>query len=748
MMNGSYKIEGHGPEIWCYDGATSRMRYNSQAITDPSPVDNVGASGSFRNSSHADVIPVSTHTNFEGLVQSSEGDSSVDLDFSDAVLKYINHILLEEDLEEKTFMFRESAALQAAEKSFYEVIGERYPAPRDYQYGSNLDKIVENPDGNLFGATDCSGFYDSGTLCPDWNSDFNCGGQDIYHDAVKRNSQSTSQSSYASSSSSGTQGPIDSPVSTLRIPDIFGDSQSAMQFMKGVEEASKFLPNGNNLVANMGYDGLLPKEGSPNLSVKVENKTGNDEVSDVLRGKKNPYHESMGLQEERSNKQSAVFAESTVSPDMFDRVLLCSGGKNDTALREALNEITRNDQQSGQSKGSNGGKSGGKKKQGKRNVVDMRTLLTLCAQAVAADDRRTANELLKQIRQHASPSGDGMQRLAHYFADGLEARMAGSGTQIYASLLNLPTSAANVLKAYHTYIATCPFRKISNFFSNKTIMKISEKATKLHIIDFGILYGFQWPCFLQRLSNRAGGPPKLRITGIDFPCPGFRPSVRVEETGKCLASYAKTFGVPFEFHAIAQKWETIKLEDLKIEKDETVAVSCLFNLKNLLDETVVVNSPRNMVLNLIRKMNPAVFVLGIKNGSYNAPFFITRFREALFYYSSIFDMLDAIIPRGIPERVLLETILFGREAKNVIACEGAERIERPETYKQWQVRNIRAGFEQLPLDAEITRMARNRVKSSYHKDFVVDEDGQWLLQGWKGRILYASSSWIPAHRNS
>ncbi|KAG6402127.1 hypothetical protein SASPL_139001 [Salvia splendens] len=748
-MSGYNKGEGHVPNIWCSDEATSRMRYNNQAMqrfADPTPVDSVRASDSFQNLSHGDVIQVSTHANFDALVQLPEGDSAVDLDFGDALLKYINHILLEEDLEEEKFMLRESAALQAAEKSFYEVIGEQYHAATDYQYGSNFDKIIENPDKNLFGVNDFTGSYDSGTLRRDLNSDSDCsGGLDIYHDTSKSNSestsqsssgssnsqstsqssyassnsQSTSQSSYASSRSSGTQCAVDSPVNTLRIPDIFGDSQSVMQFKKGVEEASKFLPKGTNIVAGLGYDGLLPKEGSANLSVKVDSKIGNDEVVDVLRGKRNPHYENMGLEEERN-----------------------------TDLREAFNEIAINEQHSGQSKGSSGGKSGGKKKKGKRNVVDMSTLLTLCARAVAADDRRTTNELLKQIRQHATPSGDGMQRLAHYFADGLEARMAGSGTQIYATLLRRPIHASKVLKSYLTYLATCPFRNIANFFANKTILNVSEKAMKLHIIDFGVLYGFQWPSFLQKLSRRPGGPPKLRITGVDFPIPGFRPSMRVEETGRRLASYAKTFGVPFEFHAIAQKWETIKLEDLKIQKDEMVAVSSHFKLRDLLDETVVVNSPRDMVLNLIRETNPAVFVLGIKNGGYNTPFFISRFREILFYYSSIFDMLDAIIPQGIQERMLLEEYLFGREVKNAIACEGAERIERPETYKQWQIRLIRAGFEQLPLDAEITTMARNRVESSYHKEFVVAEDSQWLLQGWKGRILFAGSSWRPARQSS
>ena len=55
----------------------------------------------------------------------------------------------------------------------------------------------------------------------------------------------------------------------------------------------------------------------------------------------------------------------------------------------------------------------------------------------------------------------------------------------------------------------------------------------------------------------------------------------------------------------------------------------MYRFNNLLDETVVLESPRNIVLNKIRSMNPRVFIHGVVNGAYNAPFFITRFREAL-----------------------------------------------------------------------------------------------------------------------
>jgi hypothetical protein len=62
-------------------------------------------------------------------------------------------------------------------------------------------------------------------------------------------------------------------------------------------------------------------------------------------------------------------------------------------------------------------------------VIDLRTMLIHCAQSVATGDRRSTTEVLKQIKQHSSPRGDATQRLAHCFTIGLEARLAGTGSQ-------------------------------------------------------------------------------------------------------------------------------------------------------------------------------------------------------------------------------------------------------------------------------------------------------------------------------
>ncbi|RDX83481.1 Scarecrow-like protein 11, partial [Mucuna pruriens] len=444
----------------------------------------------------------------------------------------------------------------------------------------------------------------------------------------------------------------------------------------------------------------------------------------------------------RGSKVSAVFSDESEAAEILDEVLLCQTGRNQPLVSEPSQSQSQS--QSDDLGGSNGKATRARSKKGSLKAgtaVDLWTLLTQCAQAVAKYDQRNANDLLKQIRQHSTPHGDGLQRLAHYFANGLETRLS-AGKPSYMPLE--VATAADMLKAYKLFVTSSPLQRMSNLFTTKTIISLVENESSVHIIDFGICYGFQWPCLIKKLSERHGGPPRLHITGIDLPQPGFRPAERVEETGRRLENYCKKFKVPFEYHCLAQKWETIRLEDLKLERDEVTVVSCLNRLKNLPDETVAVNCPREAVLKLIRRINPNMFIHGVVNGTYSAPFFPTRFREALYHFSSLFDMFDANVPREDPERVMLEKGLFGRDAINVIACEGAERIERPETYKQWQVRNLRAGFKQLRLDPRLVNEAKEMVKSEYHKDFVVAEDAKWVLQGWKGRILNAISAWIPA----
>ncbi|XWS53112.1 hypothetical protein CRYUN_Cryun11dG0129800 [Craigia yunnanensis] len=145
--------------------------------------------------------------------------------------------------------------------------------------------------------------------------------------------------------------------------------------------------------------------------------------------------------------------------------------------------------------------------------------------------------------------------------------------------------------------------------------------------------------------------------------------------------------VPFEYNAIAKRWEYIRVEDLKIERDELIVVNYMYRLRNLPDDSVVLNSPRNIVLKLIKRINPDHFIHGVVNGA-------------------------------------------GEDCKT--RSIQAVAVQEPESWVQ-----------AASLDQKILSRARTVMKSDYHKDFAIEVDGQWMLQGWKGRVIRALSCWKP-----
>ncbi|XP_019199023.1 PREDICTED: scarecrow-like protein 30 [Ipomoea nil] len=500
------------------------------------------------------------------------------------------------------------------------------------------------------------------------------------------------------------------------------------------------------------------------LALQAAEKSFYEALTDCNFSETNRKRDSYGdgdLEAGRDSKQVAgSTAEEPEQTEMYDKTLLCSANNPGFYSDPPWCHLDHSTEQKRRFKPVNDVRSRrGRPRAGENRVigpgkpVDLRSLLLESAVAAANYDGRTATHRLNLIRQHSSPHGDAAERTAHYFANSLEARLAGTGPELYTSFSRRRRmSAAEVLKAYQAYVTACPFKKMSNIFANKTIGKLTGKATAIHIIDFGILYGFQWPCFIQGISLRPSGPPKLHITGIDFPQPGFRPAERVEDTGRRLANYCKRFNVPFEYTAIAKKWDTISLDELNMDRDrdreeEVLIVNCLYRLKNTPDETLILdNSPRDTVLNLINQINPDFFIHGVINGTYNSSFFTSRFKEALFHFSSLFDMFESTIPREDQERLVYEEEIWGRDIMNIVACEGTERVERPETYKQWQLRNQRAGFKQVGLNQDVIKEVRAKVRLRYHKDFLVDEHSDWMLQGWKGRVLCALSCWTPVEK--
>ncbi|KAF6993001.1 hypothetical protein CFC21_009949 [Triticum aestivum] len=632
---------------------------------------------------------------------------------SNNALHYISQMLME-DVDEGVDVCQGETALQAAEKPFRDILGEVYASATDWPPLHRNNK-PDNADK-------------SGTS---------------RYKRLRTTSFSNDYSSY------NVLQPLATPLSpytcnrSLFLPDhplvsVGWTSKSgfpALHCQRGVEEEKMCAPSIDKLVIYLKNDVLYISQLTTKVKVVERSENAIFEVADQ-RG--------WDIFQDRSNTHHAITTCAIIRNENFDRVLLCYGRKSfdrRTRLRERMAGEGNNNSLKGRSKGR---LKLWQRKQPRRELVDLRNLLINCAEAVAEGNHLLASEILKKIGQHSSPDGTCTQRLAFYLVDGLEAHLAGTRSQVYQNLMERRTSTTDWLEAYSLFIASCPFDRASYHFANQAILDVSQGHPRVHIIDFGIGFGFQRPLMIQRFAKQEEGAPKLRITGIDVPQPGLRPCEMIKETGKRLADYANMFKVPFQYQGIAaSRWETIKIEDLNIEEGEVLIINCMFRMKNLGHETKAINSTRDEVLKTMRRMNPKIFISGTVNGLRSSPFFIQRFKEVMFHYSSMFDMMDANVPRENEARKTIERILFGRDALNSIACEDAEWTERRESYRQWQARFLKAGFQQLPVDPAILNKIVQKKNTLYHEELFAVEDGGWLLQGWKGRVIYAISKWKP-----
>ncbi|XP_078161804.1 scarecrow-like protein 9 [Carex rostrata] len=600
----------------------------------------------------------------------------------DPTLDYISRYLLEEEIDEKINGYQE-AALWEMEKPFYDILGKKYPPPQDNQLVSNQSKV--NPD------------FTTSELKDQVSPTF---------------SESLEQH-----------------------PSIA--NLMSNEFQRGVEEGLKFLPNHNRLPINLQVINLSLNPTQKRDTNSLEIRSGEEKRSNLLnksKGKKNTNDADLGLLEGRNCKIPMVSNEETIRDEVFDKALLYQGGtcsREEIANLREINELKANSYSENQNQ---------------HDHINLKTHLISCAKAISMNDYKIAGELIKQIRKKASPIGDGFQRLACILVDGLEARLAGTESVAYRQYFTGQVRTIDQLKVDYMCWRVSPGPRLSYYFANETILSATGNATKIHVVDFGIAFGFQWPSLIQSLAKRKDGPPKLRITGIDLPQPGFHPDKRIKETGRRLEDYARSFEVPFEYQGITSQWDSVCIDDLSINDDEVLIVNSMYNLGRVRDKDDPLldhrNNPRNKLFDLIQEIKPKVFIQGIINLPFS-PFFIPRFRMVLLHYSCFFDFLDTLVPRDNKHRQLMERKMLGPSIVNLIACEGSDLVVRQESYKQWDIRNLHTGFEQLPLDPRVVEKCRKMVRDDYNEAFFIEEDCNWFLWGWKGNILFAISLWKP-----
>ncbi|XP_009590329.1 DELLA protein GAI-like [Nicotiana tomentosiformis] len=368
--------------------------------------------------------------------------------------------------------------------------------------------------------------------------------------------------------------------------------------------------------------------------------------------------------------------------------------------------------------------------------------LMACAEAVQQENFNVADALVRHIGILAVSQSGAMRKVATYFAEALARRIY----KIYPQD-SIESSYTDVLQMH--FYETCPYLKFAHFTANQAILEAFTNCNKVHVIDFSLKQGMQWPALIQALALRPGGPPAFRLTGIGPPQPDNTDAL--QQVGWKLAQLAETIGVEFEFRGFV----TNSLADLDAEildlrsstETEVVAVNSVFELHRLLARPGAVEK----VLNSIKQMNPKIVTIVEQEANHNASVFLDRFNEALHYYSTMFDSLESSVstsstgstqPIVNNHDLVMSEVYLGRQICNVVACEGADRVERHETLSQWRVRMNSAGFDPVHLGSNAFKQASMLLALFAGGDgYRVEENDGCLMLGWHTRPLIATSAW-------
>ncbi|KAI4341355.1 hypothetical protein MLD38_026087 [Melastoma candidum] len=236
---------------------------------------------------------------------------------------------------------------------------------------------------------------------------------------------------------------------------------------------------------------------------------------------------------------------------------------------------------------------------------------------------------------------------------------------------------------------------------------------------------------LVHLMQSSTPPKRIRITGIG------QQDEKLLSIGNKLEKCALAHGITLKFTVVESNLENLRLEDIKVEDGEKVIVNSILQLHCVVRDSM---GALNTVLQAIHKLSPKVLVLVEQDSSHNGSFFLGRFVEALHYYSTIFDSLEATMPRYDTRRAKVEQFYYAEEIRNIVSCKGLGRVERHERVDQWRRRMSRAGFQSTPI--RMMGPAKEWLgKNSGCEGYTLVEEKGCPVLGWKSKPIVAVSCW-------
>ncbi|XVF05784.1 hypothetical protein REPUB_Repub05bG0202300 [Reevesia pubescens] len=357
-------------------------------------------------------------------------------------------------------------------------------------------------------------------------------------------------------------------------------------------------------------------------------------------------------------------------------------------------------------------------------------LLKACGNALGRKQMELGEEIIGRLKEKASPTGKSLERFAFYLTLALDKQ---------ANYL-MQDSRKNYEAAFKAFYQIFPYGRFAHFTANSAILEaIPADATVVHIVDFDIGEGIQWPPLVEALGRK--GLRMLRLTSIKWAEEdGSCNPTTFEETKKQLCGHAMNFGLRLEMEEMDMEGlvNKIKMARERRGKSEWLAFNCIVGLPHMGKGRTVKHA--NDFLTTAKALitsNRGVITLGNSIGiekwmDYRS--FDSFFEAQTVYFQALLESMEQF--QFLEARTAMECLFVVPHLSSLANSQDWEETSRESgSLTELSLEPRRMSWENYLEARELVREG----KSSYWVK--TGEDNNQMVLGYMGAPLVRVSSW-------
>ncbi|MCD9640890.1 hypothetical protein HAX54_026602 [Datura stramonium] len=366
--------------------------------------------------------------------------------------------------------------------------------------------------------------------------------------------------------------------------------------------------------------------------------------------------------------------------------------------------------------------------------MSLHHLLAAYGEAIENGHKELAEVIIRSIRGKINPLGESSERVASNLFQQIEDQ---------GSYLRQESSKI-IEAAFKAFYQVFPLGKFAHFAANSAIIEaVPDDADTIHIVDFDMGEGIQWPSIIEAMGQRR---KVLRFTSIKkTEEESTSDQWRFEETKRRLLDYANPFGLRLQV-------EEMTVEELRRMKrrgrgSEWLVFNCMFKLPHMGKRRCRIHALE--FLKLAKELllahcstHGGLVTFGDGEPIYNSDSinaFSAFFNKNLIYYQSIFESLELYFPAYLAQaRLAMESLFL------------SPQICSFSWFQNWEeMRSIfnscgEIGLQGMRISKENLLQAKEMVneRETPLKVRIEEERRHEMILEWKGTPLVRVSTWM------